>query len=112
MKTVWKFELERGDTDIDMPIGSQILRAAEQQTQPGMVTKLFFWALVDDERKLETRTFELLYTGVPVPPYARYIATIERWTGLVEHVFETTHIHKSYDSYSTLFAATLGADSD
>ncbi len=57
--TIWKFEVPiAGSVDLGIPIGATIVHVCSQR--PDMLT---FWAMVDQQAQLETRTFKIVGTG-------------------------------------------------
>lgn len=92
MKTIWKYELNFEEfTKIEMPKGAEILTVQTQYNKPCL------WALVDPEVEKETRTLELIGTGMKVyqdDGYERkYIGTYQYQKGeFVGHVFEYIRI--------------------
>ena len=87
MKTIYKWTLTPGSTDLHMPTGAQVLTVQMQGTQPQL------WALVDPKQPKEWRTFDIFGDGNPVPndPLLIYVATFQMDGGsLVWHVFEAT----------------------
>jgi len=88
MKSIWKFKLENSDTQsIEMPKNAKILTIQEQ------LGDICLWAMVDTEKKTETRHFEIFGTGESI--YCdmgierKYIGTYQLREGrLVFHIFE------------------------
>ena len=92
-KAIWKFStIEngfQGKFEINMPQGSEILTVQTDQKDNSPC----IWALVDPEKELETRHFELFGTGHPVPydmgVERKYIGTYQYQKGeFVGHIFE------------------------
>lgn len=85
MKTIWKYRLEPGTTELQIPGGAQILTVQEQFNGPCV------WALVDPTREKETVRFHVYGTGhlINVPTEKLYyIGTFQLLGGdLVFHVF-------------------------
>jgi hypothetical protein len=83
-KAVWKFELPSVITDVQMPIGAEIL---DVQVRHGVVC---LWALVDINAPRTTRVFQYYGTGHTLEPNpGRYIGTVQMSDGyLVFHIFE------------------------
>jgi hypothetical protein len=51
MKTIYKYAIPDEDTEIQMPMGSEILTVAVQSG------KIYIWAMVDTDNKYEIRNF-------------------------------------------------------
>ena len=88
MKAIWKYTLEPGHTQLDIPAGGQVLSA---QVQHG---ELRIWVLVDPSEPLVVREFSVYGTGHKVPDDPGYlkafIGTVQMAGGsLIFHVFET-----------------------
>lgn len=85
MKTIWKIPLRIDDTQhIQMPIGAKILCVQMQANTPCL------WAVVNETGMKESRTFCMYGTGSPVGETQNYVGTIQTYSGLVFHIFETT----------------------
>lgn len=85
-KQIWKF-LIRGSNSIHMPIGSEILTVQNQNEDA------WIWALVDPEKEIEERFFEVYGTGhnihYDMDVERKYIGTFQISGGsLVFHLFE------------------------
>ncbi len=61
MLTIHKYQLQ-GRTEIEMPDCALVLSAQLQKGIPCI------WALVDTEKPMEKRTFEMFGTGQPIDP--------------------------------------------
>lgn len=73
---------------IDMPEGAQVLTARWQQSEYGKGFAI--WCLVDESQPKQAREFVVLATGDDMwNPRAIYIATCEKPSGTIWHVFET-----------------------
>jgi len=88
VKTILKFVLDIGTTEIRLPVGAQILCI---QTQRDAVC---LWAICtrNGDEEIERRQFTIHGTGHPLPDNCgAYIATVQQeyfcW-----HVFETTDV--------------------
>lgn len=81
---IYKYPLSLGITIVGMPEGAQILTA---QMQNGF---LQLWAMVQPDKPLEQRRFEVFGTGEPIelPAESPYVATVQDGP-LVWHVFES-----------------------
>jgi len=81
MKSVWKYSLFMGLTEVDLPVGAEFLHVAEQGGIPQM------WVLIDPEAPKETRQFEIRGTGSPVEEQRTWLGT---WQSppYVWHLFE------------------------
>lgn len=86
MKQIWKYRLELGTCIIGMPKGSEILTVQNQYEVA------YVWALVDPNKEVEERIFEVIGTGHNIEPSKnkrKYINTFQLQGGfLVFHVFE------------------------
>jgi len=86
MKTIYKYVVPHDGTEIQMPIGAEILTVAMQ------VGEIYIWAIVDTDNKFETRKFIAQATGREMPEgKLKYIGTVFIGTMLMElvfHVFE------------------------
>ena len=84
MKTIYKWTLTVGMTELQMPAGAKVLTAQMQGDQPQL------WALVDPTQPKERRVFVIYGTGNSVPDNpGEYVATFQMDGGaLVWHVFE------------------------
>ena len=83
--TIWKYTLEVTDTqNIPMPKGSKILSVQAQENRPCI------WALVNPNKELEPRRFEMYSTGHPLTFDSRdYLGTFQLdQEALVFHLFE------------------------
>lgn len=73
MKSVWKFPvLSTGPCEIDMPLGSRIVHV-DRDPQTGLIA---FWAEVEDGEAKETRRFQVVATGQPVPDRGAHVGTV------------------------------------
>ena len=89
MTTIYKYQLKPNRTELNMPMGAQVLTV---QVQHGEV---YLWAKVDETLKNECRVFDIYGTGHAVSndPRLLYVATFLMDGGdLVWHVFESTYI--------------------
>jgi hypothetical protein len=84
MKTILRWTLSPGSTDLHMPAGAKVLTVQMQGDSPQL------WALVDAETPREWRAFDVYGTGNPLPDNpGMYVATFQRHgTDLAWHVFE------------------------
>lgn len=86
MKTIYKYLVEPGHSDITLPLGAEVLSARAIGDQ------VFVWAKVDtDEQRETTRTLAVYGTGHPMANLKtlRFIDTVIMYEGvLVFHVFE------------------------
>lgn len=84
MNTIFKYKLNHGTNEIDMPDGAVILTA---QIQYGEVC---IWARCQTENPNVRRKFQFYGTGHSIPLNAsKYIGTVQEMLGkLVWHVFE------------------------
>lgn len=86
MKRIFKYPVEMvDDPKIAMPRGALVLSVQAQGDMPQV------WALVDDQRPLETRSFKLRGTGHAADDVegSRFIGTFQMKGGaLVFHLFE------------------------
>lgn len=81
-KTIWKYELKQGTTEIIMPTGAEILTVQNQGEHP------MLWVLVEPDNKPQTRRFTIFGTGWPMDDYSGdYVATFQQGS-FVWHVFE------------------------
>jgi hypothetical protein len=92
IKTIYKYELQITDEQgINMPIGAEILTAQMQGEN------LQLWALVDPDRDIKKRFFEVIGTGHDVTCFSnterKYISTVQLSGGkLIFHVFERINL--------------------
>lgn len=90
MKTIWKLALDMvPKQDVELPAGSQILCAREQDE------RVCIWFLCDPEAKKSPRTIALVGTGHAMPdPQGdawRFLGTSSLTDGLLMlHAFELT----------------------
>ena len=85
MSTIYKYPLEPGRTQLQIPHGAQALTVQMQNGTPCL------WAKVDPTRPAELRIFDVYGTGNAMPddPRMLYVATFQMEGGaLVWHVFE------------------------
>ena len=82
MKKIYKYELN--DTDLEMPVGSEILCVQDQRGRPCV------WAAVDESADYETRSFAVIQTGYEYPETAyKHIGTYQSgYESRAFHVFE------------------------
>jgi hypothetical protein len=85
-RTIFKYQLDLGPNDVQMPEGAEVL---DVQMQRG---EICLWALVSPSAPEVDRIFTIFGTGHPVPADGlKFIATIQASNGaLVRHVFEVT----------------------
>jgi len=87
-KTIWKYELPFPETQLQMPMGAQVLDVQVQNDTPCI------WALVDQKLKLEIRKFKFFGTGHEIDSFItkqNYVGTFQLREGLlIFHLFETT----------------------
>jgi len=81
MKSVWKYPLFMGLTELELPAGAKVLHVEEQSGIPHI------WALVDTEAEKEPRHFLIRGTGHNVDEDLTYVGT---WQAppYVWHLFE------------------------
>ena len=85
MNTIYKYQLEPGLTELDLPQGAHVLTA---QAQNGNIC---LWVRVDTDKPSEPRNFKIFGTGwgLPNDPRAIYVSTVQlEGEALVFHVFE------------------------
>lgn len=84
MRTIHKYTLDYGHTEIPLPCGAEVLTAQPQHDA------ICLWAAIDTEQAMELRTFLVKGTGHPLPDRGlRYVGTVQEAGGrLVWHVFE------------------------
>ena len=84
MTTIWKYPLYGPVTDVEMPVGAEIIFCADQAGIPSI------WARVEDEGdpRTEVRTFVHVGTGHPVAEDLHYVGTAMTPQGFVWHVHE------------------------
>ena len=85
MNAIWKWAIEPGTTELQMPVDAQVLTVQMQGGAPQL------WAKVDPAAPKVTRTFAVYGTGHQMPddPRVQYVATFQMHDGaLVWHVFE------------------------
>lgn len=91
MRTVYKYPLLPGRTQLSLPVGSKPLAAQTQRNLYERGEHPFLWVELDtDEVYLLSVTFECIGTGHEVPQGAIYIDTFQMpEDGLVWHVYQT-----------------------
>lgn len=82
MRTVYKYQLNLGITEIELPENAEILTVGKD---PANLYSL--WALVNTEAPLEKKKFITLGTGTEVPDNAWYLKSFREHI-FVWHVFE------------------------
>jgi hypothetical protein len=86
MRTIWKYVLNLGATDLSLPKGAKILTADVQYDA------IALWAIVDPEAEREPRRFVIFGTGHPVTVLDErliYVNTIQLQRGqFIGHIFE------------------------
>lgn len=86
MITIFKYEIDNDDSEIELPIGAEILSVAFQHHI------LCMWMKIDTEVKMEIRNFEAFGTGHEIPQDMgfdyKFIGTAHTINGLVFHAFE------------------------
>lgn len=85
MRTIWKYPIVAQDYfEIEMPKDAEVLCVQLQHDTPCI------WALVDPEKKRETKRFRLAGTGHLIKEEnLKYIGTFQLYEGeLVFHLFE------------------------
>jgi len=86
MITVFKYTIDPYSSEIELPIGAEILSVAFQRDD------FCVWAKVDTEAKTETRNFEAFGTGHEIPRGMgidyKFVGTANMDNGLVFHAFE------------------------
>jgi hypothetical protein len=84
MKTIHKFVLDYGTTNISLPLCSEVLTAQMQHDA------ICLWVAVDTDQATCIRTFIVKGTGHALPERGlRYVSTVQEGGGaLVWHVFE------------------------
>lgn len=81
--TVWKYCVDYGQFQLDLPIDSEILSLQMQDGRPKL------WVFVRPHNRTVTRYFQMLMTGSHNAPISRrYIGTVLDGL-LVWHLFET-----------------------
>lgn len=81
-RVVWKYPLAADRTNLDMPLGADILTVQVQNQTPTL------WALVEPDNVRETRAFQIVPTGGFVPlTMKRYVGTWQSGP-FVWHLFE------------------------
>ncbi len=93
-RIVYKYMLQPGETEIDLPYGTHILRAHQQEIAAGE-ERIFLWALLpinQDPKVVQTvkRKFHVYPTGIPIEnDKLVYFDTVFLYDGkLVFHVFQ------------------------
>lgn len=84
MPTIWKYPLNPGTTEHNMPVGATVLTVQVQRDEPVL------WAMVEPSAEQERRVFDIYGTGHGMRDApGRYITTFQMGGGaLVWHVFE------------------------
>lgn len=82
MRAVYKYPLEKSQTEIEMPENAEIVTAGRD---PG--NQFCIWAIVNTEAPLEKKKFVVLGTGQEIPNNAWYLKSF-RESVFVWHVFE------------------------
>lgn len=84
MATVWKYVMETPRQTFDMPRYADVLHVG---VQAGLIV---LWAEVVPDREVESRTFEAVNTGVPLPVTSREHvgSTVSEENGIMWHVYE------------------------
>lgn len=89
-RTVWKYEINIGITQIVMPVGAEILTVKSQGK------KIMLWALVNPSSNIakEIKVIEIFGTGRifehrTTSHPKRYVCTFEHLAGEMYHVFES-----------------------
>lgn len=86
-RRIFKYEVEYGETAIELPIGAELLHAGTQRF--GECEGVFLWALVDPEAPVARRDIGYFATGDYIPEGAEYVGTaITPDTAFVWHVYE------------------------
>lgn len=81
--TVWKYTLEIGTTELEIPLGAAVLSVQVQRGEPCL------WCLVNPQAQKGRRTFEAFGTGQQVPTGRRHLGSFQLLDGdFVGHVFE------------------------
>lgn len=97
MKTIWKYTLDLAngvEHSLDIPEGGSFLFLKDQpyvmqeDLDLGIMPKIDLWFAVDSSKQKETRTFQLVGTGNPVPGNGLYRGTCFPMRDLVLHVWE------------------------
>ena len=84
-RQIWKYTMALGSTELELPMGAEIVHVASQHDTPCI------WVLVDINAEKEIRTFEWYGTGQSIftPDNRNYVGTIQLAEGtLVYHLFE------------------------
>jgi hypothetical protein len=86
MITVYKYIIDPYSSEIELPIGAEILSVAFQRDT------CCVWAKVDTEAETEKRNFEVFGTGHEIPRNMgidyEFVGTAHMDNGLVFHAFE------------------------
>lgn len=84
MKTIWKYLVDVGENEIDVPWGSKLLCMKEQHGD------LFVWFLISDtDREKVKKKFFITETGFEIKRNPlNYINTVITKHGFVRHLFE------------------------
>jgi hypothetical protein len=85
MKVIYKYQVDLGTHEIEMPKGADILHADVMG-----VGKMFIWALVNPKHKLKKRKFTIFATGQEIDydkKHYHYIKTMI-CDGYVWHLYE------------------------
>lgn len=86
MSTIWKYALQPGRTELEMPGGAELLTVQMQGDTPTL------WAQVWPGEPVVRRVLDVYGTGHKMPPDpGKYVATFQMDDGtLVWHVFDAT----------------------
>jgi len=87
MKTIYKYKLNPGYTELELPLNAEVLHA------DCVGNDVFIWCLVHPEEDYakEKRVFQVFGTGFNIPEDKRfeYVSTCKMYDGaLIWHVFE------------------------
>ena len=82
MRTVYKYQLDLGTTELELPANAEIITVGKEPRG-----KYSLWAIVDSTAPLVKKEFIILGTGHEIPNNAWYIKSF-RDISFVWHVFE------------------------
>ena len=85
MKTVWKYPIYFGTTELEVPDGGKFIMADNQHPTGD---QMFVWALVDPNASTTIRKIIVLATGETSEENLEYIHSIEDSHNYHWHIFE------------------------
>lgn len=95
MKTIYKYRIA---SEIELPKGAEIIRVDYDKYNSACL-----WAIVETDRPLEVRHFEIFGIGDEIPPSRIYVGTIHDKGDYFWHIFEVKKIkavlERAYDMY-------------